>query len=279
MGQMRIYAILLVTAAVPAAAGKPTGGTFNPQITYTYSSSNGTRELRVANEDGTSWRTLVSSKNPLVSELGPDGYVYFWNSGKFNRVPVTGGTPQLLFDSGRAFFNRSDLSKDASSVAWFNPDTKRLYRYDVATNSQNLLLDGAYIIDLTYDYTGNNILYAEQVSDTDYSMKSIPATGGSPSSMGLTGRISNVDSAHSDGTLVLAINEPGVGPHVELWHPGDATTTRVADGYNGTFRCDDGAILFNRASGGGFGLYRREASGLVFTVAKASSLFPSYKAC
>lgn len=277
--RIRLACLLLATPALlsarPATGGS--GGTVAADISYVRSLSNGGRQLVVAKDDGSGATTIYSSTRMLSGELGPDGNIYFWEGGRFNRMPATGGAAQTLFDTFRTVVNHSDLSRDGASVAWFSPDAGELLRYDIGSGQQIPLAAVASLIDLTFDYTGNSIVYAEEVtSGVDYELKVIPVTGGTAASLGLTARISSVDSAHRDNTLVLTIND-GAGPHVELWKLGMSTPTRIADGYNATYRCDDSAILFDRVTSSGAALYRRSSGGAIALVAKPTAIFPSFK--
>lgn len=265
--------LLCISPSLPAA-GPPNSGTQTPQISYVRSSRG--YDLIVANNDGSGARTIYSSSRMLAGELGPDGMIYFWEGGRFNRMPATGGTVQSLFDTSGTIVRHSDLSRDGTSVAWFSPEGV-LFRYDIGTGSQTPLVSVANIIDLTFDYTGNSIIYAQAVSDVDYELKSISAAGGNPISLGLVARISNFDSARRDDTLALTINPPGASPYIGLWKPGMGTPTRIADGYNPTYRCDDSSILFDRMTNSGPALYNRTSNGGITLVAKPPAIFPSYK--
>lgn len=268
--------ILFLAVASSATAARPAAsGTTSPQIAYVRAGTSGSRQLMVANEDGSGAKAIYASPRMLSGELGPDGYIYFWDGGSFNRMPAAGGTRQPLFDSSGTVARHSDLSKDGRSIAWYSPNAGMLLRYDIG-GQQTPLTATATVLDLTYDYTGSSIIYVEQVNDTQYEVKSVPATGGTPSSLGLVGGYANVDSAHADGTLVLTVYQQGV-PYLELWKPGMSGSMRIAQGYNGTYRCDDSAILFDRMASSGAALYRRASSGAITLVAKPESIFPSYK--
>lgn len=269
-------AFILAIAPSPIAAAAPTSGTQSPVISYVRSARG--YSLIVANEDGSGARTIHSSSLMLSGELGPDSMIYFWEGGYFKRMPATGGAPQPLFNTNRTIVNHSDLSPNGTSVAWFSAAAGTLFRYDIATGNQTPLAQVSSIIDLTFDYTGNSIIYAEEVvSGTEYELKTISAAGGTPSSLGLVGRISQFDSARRDGTLALTINPPGASPYIGLWKPGMSTPARITDGYNPTYRCDDSAILFDRMTNSGAALYKRTSGGAITLVAKPAAIFPSYK--
>lgn len=278
MRKLRLATAVVLLSLTPSqTAARPSSGTTNPQISYVRASTSGARQLIVANEDGSGAKTIYSSTRMLSGALAPDGMIYFWDGGNFMRMPATGGTAQRLFDTPGTIIRKSDLSNNGASLAWFSDGAGILFRYDIATGQQTPVVQVPFVIDLTFDHTGNYIIYAEQVGEVDYELKSVPAAGGSPTSLGLVAPISNFDSARADGTLVLTINVRGVGPHLALWKPGMSAPVRLVDGYNGTYRCDDSAILFDRMTPSGAALYRRASSGAITTVAKPESIFPSYK--
>ena len=132
-------------------AAPPSGSTLSPQISYVRSARG--YDLIVANEDGSGVKTVYSSAKMLSGELGPDGNIYFWEGGRFNRMPAAGGPAQLLFDTFRTGVNHSDLSPNGASVAWFSQDAGALFRYDIISGQQAMLAAVPSLIDLTFDYT------------------------------------------------------------------------------------------------------------------------------
>lgn len=76
---------------------------------------------------------------------------------------------------------------------------------------------------------------------------------------------------------MISVYPPGSAPYLGLWEPGLAAPVRIADGYNGTYRCDDSAIMYQRIVGSGSAIFRRSSTGAITTVAKPEAVFPSYK--
>ena len=268
-------ALFLAAAPSPTFAAPPSAGTQSPQLSYVRSARG--YSLVIANDDGSGARTIYSSSRMINGDFGPDGMIYFWDGGRFNRMPAIGGSVEVLFDTNGQIPNHSDVSPNGASVAWFSVAGSTLYRYDLATRTQTPLAQVPYIISLTFDHTGNSIIYAEEVGTVDYELKVISAGGGTPSSLGLVGRISHIDSARGDATLALTFNPAGAGAYISLWKPGMMTPVRITDGYNPTYRCDDSAILFNRMTNSGPALYKRLSNGATTLMAKPSSIFSSYK--
>lgn len=269
---LAILAICFLSAG-PGLA-RPSSGTSAPQISYIGSARG--YDLVVANEDGSQARSIYKSSRMLKGELAPGGMIYFWDGGRFLRMPATGGAAQLLFDSGRTVPNHFDIAPDGASVAWYDPGAGAIKRFDVGSQIQTVLSQVGTVIDLTYDHSGGAVIFAEQVGDTDYELKSVPATGGSPIPLGLVGRISSFDSARRDATLALTFNPAGGAPYIALWKPGMASAVRIADGYAPTYRCDDSAILYQRMTPSGSALFLRWSSGAISQVAKPNAVFPSF---
>lgn len=270
------YAALMCCSS-PAAPGmaRPAGGTQDPQISYVASARG--YDLVIANEDGSGARSIYKSSRMVKGELGPDGMIYFWDGGRFQRMPAAGGTAQFLFDTGRTTPSPSDIAPNGTSVAWYDANGGALMRYYIGSGSQSTLSQVGFVIDLTFDHTGSAVIFAEQVSNTEYEVKSVPATGGSPATLGLVGRISSFDSARRDGTLALTFNPAGGSPYIAVWKPGMTGAVRIADGYAPTYRCDDSAILYQRMTPSGSALFIRLTNGAISQVAKPNSVFPSYK--
>ena len=267
----------LGSVLVAAKPGSPSGpGVTNPQIAFVKASTGGRRQLIVANEDGSSATSIYTSTRMLRPEMGSDGNVYFWDGGRFNRIAVSGGSAQPLFDTNRTIPPPSDLSPDGTSLAWFSEESGGIFRYSIGTGQQQAIAVVSSLLDLSFDRTGANIIFNSPVSDVDYEFRIVPASGGTPASYGLVGRYSMFDASHLDATLVISVF-PGGGatPYIGLWEPGMSAPMRIADGYQGTYRCDDSAIFFQRVVGSGSAIFRRSSSGAITTVAKPEAIFPS----
>ncbi len=272
----------LVALATPATTARPPsggggGGLANAQIAFVKSSTSGRRQLMVANEDG-SGATAIYTTNQLVrSELGSDGMVYFTDGPRFGRIPVTGGSPQWLFEVSSRLGGNMDLSPDGSSLAWWDSANGTLNRYYIATGQQQVVTSASELLDLSFDRTGANIIFNVAVGNGNYEFMIVPATGGTAAPYGLSGPFTNFDASHQDSTLVVTIQPPATAPVLGLWEPGMSGPISLVPGYNGTYRCDDSAIMFQRVVGSGSTLFRRSSSGAITTIAKPESVFPSYK--
>ena len=283
---MRIFGIIAACALTASSssliAAKPGGpgspGLTNPQISFVKTSKGGRRELMVANEDGSGATAIYTTSQFLRGELGPDGFVYLWEGGSFGKIPVTGGAPQWLFQISSRFGAQSDLSPDGSSLAYFDTSNGTLNRYHIPTGQQQLVTSIPELVDLTFDRTGANILFmAVTPSAGNYQLMIVPSSGGTAAPYGLFGPYTNLDASHLDTTLVITVQAPGTAPYLGLWEPGMTAPLRIADGYQGTYRCDDSAIIYQRVVGSGSTLFRRTSAGVITTVAKPESVFPSYK--
>ena len=268
---------LLATSAVPAISARPSGpGVTNPQIAFVKVATKG-RQLMVANEDGSGATAIYSSANFLRPEMGSNGNVYFWEGGQFKRIAVTGGAAQTLFSSNGPGIPASDLSPDGTSLAWFSADGGGIFRYDIATGQQQPVATASNVLDLSFDGSGANIIFSVPVSAVDYEFRIVPATGGSSSPYGLTGRYSTFDASHVGSTLVVSVHPAGAAPYLAAWAPGLSAPVKIADGYNPSYRCDDSAIVYQRVVGSGSAVLRRSSGGAITTVAKPETVFPSYK--
>jgi hypothetical protein len=280
MRKLGILVACALLACGPAAmAARPSGPVLtNPQITFVKTSKGGRRELIVANEDGSGAATIYTTTQFLRGELGPDGFVYLWEGPRFGKIPATGGAVQWLFQINSRFGAQSDLSPDGSGLAYFDTSTGTLNRYHIPTGQQHAVASVPELVDLTFDRTGANIIFTRPVgSNGIYELMIVPSSGGTPVSLGLSGPYTNLDASHLDTTLVITVQAPGTAPYLGLWEPGMTAPIRIADGYQGTYRCDDSAIIYQRVVGSGSTLFRRTSAGVITTVAKPEAVFPSYK--
>ena len=133
----------------------------------------------------------------MRGELAPDGMVYFWEGSRFGKVPASGGAPQWLFQTTNRFGAVSDLSPDGSSVAWFEVGSQSLYRYHFATGQQQLVTTVPDMLDVTFDRTGQNIIFTTAFgSPGNYQLMIVPASGGTAVPYGLSGPYTNLDASH-----------------------------------------------------------------------------------
>lgn len=280
---MKIAQLLLASAlialATPATTARPSGGggLANPQIAFVKSSTSGRRQLMIANDDGSSATAIYTTNQLMRVELGSDGMVYFTDGPRFGRIPVTGGSPQWLFETSSRLGGNMDLSPDGSSLAWWDSVNGTLNRYHIGTGQQQLVSAAPQLLDLSFDRTGANIIFNLAVGNGNYEFMIVSASGGTAIPYGLSGPFTNFDASHQDSTLVVTIQPPATAPVLGLWEPGMSGPISLVPGYNGTYRCDDSAIMFQRVVGSGSTIFRRSSSGNITTIAKPESVFPSYK--
>ncbi|MFP5329881.1 MAG: hypothetical protein ACLGHC_07075 [Alphaproteobacteria bacterium] len=231
----------------------------------------------VANEDGSGATTIYTSTVMLSGHLAPNGFVYFWEGGVFKKIPATGGAVTPLFDTGGTFSRQSDLSPDGSTVAWYSIQGGMLFLYHIATGTQTPLAPSTTVAGVTFDRTGGNVIYLDEIGPGESEVRIVPVSGGASASLGLTGRFMGIDAAHTDSTLAIAVNPAGGFPYIGLWEPGMSGLVKLVDGYSPTYRCDDSAIIYDRMTSSGAALYRRSSAGAITMVAKPEAVFPKYK--
>ena len=271
-------AFLMGAMVTPAIAARPSEpGLANPQIAFVKTSTSGQRQLMVANEDGSGATAIYTTDQLVRVEMGSDGKVYFWDGPRFGQIPASGGTPQWLFKVTSRFGGHSDLSPDGSSMAWFDFAAGAIYRYHFASGRQQLVTSVPEIADLSFDQAGENIIFNVPVGRGNYQFMIVPASGGRAIPYDLSGPFTHFDASHIDATLVVTVHPPDGPPSLGFWEPGLPEPVTLVEGYNGTYRCDDSAILFQRAAGSGSTIFRRANTGVITPVAKPESVFPSYK--
>jgi Tol biopolymer transport system component len=166
-------AMLAPTAALTQGRGQPAGGTSAPEVVYTLTGK--TNLLRVANENGTGAVTLHSSSQPIYARFGPrgSGKIALWE-GKSLRmltyeasssgVRTTGITPALHTAVGTQFsvIIDFDYSPTGSHLAWWHPDERKIYVWDVATGQvSNQVSTGWPVFSVGFTSDGSRIVYSE----------------------------------------------------------------------------------------------------------------------
>ncbi|WP_309662237.1 hypothetical protein [Sphingomonas sp.] len=249
-----IIAVLLVTTAPTIA--RPTSATSSPEVIFTLTSRSGTYDLRVANEDGTGAASLFKGNSQLNGKFGPraDRTIAFWNGGNLTLLTYdatstgvrTTGT-RVLLNSGRNFASPFDFS--GRDIAWWHPETGDLHNYNLASGTDSILFNVPQSSSVSFNPDGTAIFYSEAIGSTDYVMRRIPITGGSPTDVGITGHIMLFDTGHQSDKFVVSYQVTGVGPHLDYIPAGATSGTTFGNGYGGAFRCDDRVIIFRHPTG------------------------------
>ena len=278
---LAVAAVALLASAASMEAKPPgsgSGGTTAPEIVYTYEGRSGW-QLRVANEDGTGAVTLHSSSAPIYARLGPSGsrQIAFWEGKTLKLltydVTTTGvrsaGITTLTSTSGSQFnvIVDFDFSPAGTHLAWWHPDERKIYVYDLQSPGASELISTGYpVSDVTITQDGQTIIYAESIdgSFTNYSLKAVPVAGGSPTELGITGNILGVDAGHTDNKLLLTKQIVNVGRYLELVPDGATTGTRLTDGREGSLNCSDTRFVYRLPSG-------NKASTLIYDLGTGTS--------
>lgn len=257
-----LTAALVATPPAALAQGKsgkpPASGTSTPEVIYILSGK--TYQLRVSNEDGTGAVTLHSSSQPIYPRFGPrgSGKIAFWEGKSLKMltyeasstgVRTTGVSSALHTTTGTQFsvIIDFDFSPTGSHLAWWHPDEQKIYVWDVEAGQVSTQVPTGWpVFSVGFTSDGSRILYSESTDGgfANFAVKSVPTAGGSPSGLGITGRINGLDTGNADDKLLLQRQIVGVGSYQELVLAGETTGTRLVDGNDGALNCNDTRFLY-----------------------------------
>jgi WD40 repeat protein len=237
-----LTAALVMMPPAAVAQGKrgkpPATGTSTPEVIYTLSGKN--YQLRVSNEDGTGAVTLHSSGQPIYARFGPrgSGKIALWEGKSLKMLTYevtssgagTTGVATLHSTTGTQFsvIIDFDFSPTGSHLAWWHPDEQQIYVWDVAAGQVSTQVPTGWpVFDVGFTSDGSRIVYSESTDGgfANLEVKSVPTSGGSPSGLGITGRINGVDTGNADDKLLLKRQIAGVGSYQELVLAGETTGT------------------------------------------------------
>jgi len=282
---LALIAASFATAAVAQKGGKTQpGGTTNPEVGFVRILSNGSRELRVSAEDGTGASVLHSAgRAQMFVSMGPrpQHQIAFSEGGKVRLLTyeVTSTSLkttniQTLVDMNTSGSQSFDFSPTGAHVAWINPRDYTIYLYNVASNQTSPLLTTQNRTgDATFTKDGESLMFLEEVSESDYVLKSVPITGGSPVELGYRGNIMQVEAGRTDDRLVLVYYDHTM----EMVPAGGGTRVRLPNGYAPSLRCDDRVVIFQRAYNGGVSLHKYDLqTGLTSTFSNKDLYWPDY---
>ena len=251
-------ASMLAPATAQGKGGPVGSGTSTPEIVYTLSGK--TNQLRVANEDGTGAMTLHSSSQPIYARFGPrgSGKIAFWEGkalkmltydASSGAVRTTEVSNPLHTTTGTQFsvIIDFDYSPTGSHLAWWHPDERQIYVWDIAAGEvSNQVSTGWPVFSVGFTKDGSRIVFSESTDGgfANFEVKSVPTGGNSPSGLGITGRITGLDTGNADDKLLVEHQVPGVTRYQELVPAGGTAGTRLVDGNDGSLSCDDRRLLY-----------------------------------
>lgn len=252
------FAVMPWTALAQGKSGKPpASGTSTPEVVSVLSGK--TNQLRVANEDGTGTVTLHSSSQPIYPRFGPrgSGKIAFWEGKSLKLLTYeasssgvrTTGVTTLHSTAGTQFsvIIDFDFSPTGTHLAWWHPDEQRIYVWDlVAGQVSSQVSTGWPVFSVGFSSDGSRIVYSESTDGgfANFELKSVPTAGGSPAGLGITGRITGLDTGNADDKLLVEHQVPNVTRYQELIPAGASAGTRLVDGHDGALNCDDTRFLY-----------------------------------
>lgn len=287
-----LCALALLTTSQPIEGkGKPTPpGTSSPEIGY-IRISGGVRnsyEFILSNEDGTGKSIIYSSRDvgQMSVQLGPraDRTFALVQGGKISIGRYKEVATGLALDTLTEIYNANhtggidaEFSRDGDSIVYMRNATQQIWRYDVSSGAQTMLVDPTSIGGgLGVSPDGNTVYYVEQVSPGINELKSVPMAGGAPTSLGLTGPYSDVTAANTKNELLL-VEVAGTTNRLHRYNMTTGDVTFVTNGYAPSYKCDDSRIAYAFVSGGEMSiLYRDEPSGAQGTLSTKGLYWPDF---
>lgn len=260
MSKAPLAALLLFALSGPVTAGKPPStppASSDPDIGFIYTGSNGTKEVRLAEEDGTGWATLASGSDIGFLALGPRSqHQLAYSKGNSIRLltySITSTGPKTVSDVQIAALDRSSprmrFSPTGTHIAYVWPSRDDIYVYDLSTGQNHLVVDShdTLIADVDFSPDGATLIY-DQGSPSDLThiqFKTIGVNGGSPSNLPINGDYDYFRLSH-DGSSVVASMLTSWSGSVRIVPVSGGTPTTLTTGYNPSFNCSDGVVLFQR---------------------------------
>lgn len=283
---------LLSTAQPLGGKGKPAPppGTPNPEIAYVRISGGVANryELILSNEDGTGKSIIYSTREQgqMAVHMGPraDRTFALVQGGKISigtYKPVATG---LALDTLTEIYNGNhigaidaEFSRDGDSIVYMRNATMQIWRYDVSSGAQTMLVDlPTYGGGMSVSPDGATVYYVESESSTVSALKSVPMAGGAPTDLNLRGYYLDTEAANTKAELLLTEHFTG-GNRLIRYDLGSGALSYVTDGYEPGYKCDDSRIVYVLATGRDVSLlYRDEPSGAPGTLSTSGLYWPDY---
>jgi hypothetical protein len=288
--------LALSTALVGAKPPPAPSGTADPQVGYVKILNNGSRELWVANEDGTGAVRLAATgvKSSMSFALGPksQGLIAYTVPGQVHLLHFVQGSTGVKTDTDTAIVSDGSrhsgppaISPTGGYIAWVSDvggGGYGVHVYSLATHSVVNNITSALILSGVVDFSadGSRVIYSETFTPGDtlnVRFMSVPVTGGTPTELGIEGKYGNFRVGPADEIVADTMGDD----KGSLWSfPSGATspTLLTTNGFFPSPRCDSRFVIFARLeSGGGSSVRKYElATGLTSTFSTAGDYAPDY---
>lgn len=283
--------LALLSTAQPVHSGKPAPpGTSNPEIGY-IRISGGVRnqyEFILSNEDGTGKSIIYSTREigQMAVHLGPRADRTFAlvqggkiSIGRYKQV-ATGlalDTLSTIYNGNHAGAIDAEFSRDGSSIVYMRNATMQIWRYDVSSGAQTMLVDLAtYGGGMSVSRDGATVYYVESEGPTVAALKSVPMAGGAPTDLNLRGYYLDTEAANTKDELLLTEHFTG-GNRLLRYDLASGSLATVTNGYEPGYKCDDSRIVYVLDTGRDVSiLYRDEPSGAPGTLSTSGLYWPDY---
>ncbi len=284
---------LLLTSGSADAKGKPPppAGTSNPEIGYIRISGGSRRfyEFILSNEDGTGKSVIYSSRDTgaMAVHMGPraDRTFALVQGGKISIGRYKEVATGLALDTLTEIYNGNhsgaidaEFSRDGDSIVYMRNATMQIWRYDVSSGAQTMLVDLAnYGGGMLVSRDNSTVYYFDNEGPTTFALKSVPMAGGTPTDLHLRGYYLDTEAANTKDELLLTEHFTG-GNRLLRYDLGSGTLSFVTNGYEPGYKCDDSRIVYVLANdGGGVSvLYLDEPSGAPGTLSTSGLYWPNY---
>lgn len=290
-----LTAALLLTVAGQAVAGKPAGGSANPEVGYRTLSGKSVK-LMVADANASNAVSLYTSATAFSFDLGPrathaiaivDGSTNT-NSQLYLLTYTTSGSGTLQTSSVTALTSarrgsHADFSPDGSKIAFVccsNGETETLAVYDRSTGTVTPWATAIFFWDFAFFRNGASIAYSVYGPTALYEVAGPGAPPQALFSPNPQGEI-NVDASRTNpDVLVVSYNDAAGAARIGLF---DASTGQLTDGdlahstrsWWGRLDCEDRRLAYMGAqnTSGSQAFYIRDlTTGLTSTFSKSSNI-------
>jgi Tol biopolymer transport system component len=268
----------------------PPPGTSNPEIGY-IRTSGGTRrsyEFILSNEDGTGRSIIYSTREigHMAVHMGPraDRTFALVQGGKISIGRYKQVATGLALDTLTEIYNGNhsgaidaEFSRDGDSIVYMRNASMQIWRYDVSSGEERMLVDLAtYGGGMSVSRDNSTVYYVESEGSTVAALKSVPMAGGTPTDLGLRGNYLDTEAANTKDELLLTEHFTG-GDRLKRYDLASGSLTDVTNGYEPGYKCDDSRIVYVLNTGRDVSiLYRDEPSGAPGTLSTSGLYWPDY---
>ena len=279
--------------AMAVAAPKPVA-TSDPAVAVLALKANGSRDVVLANQDGTGARAIYNSREAGITvRAGPaSSRTFLMIEGvKLSLLKYRIGASGIELDTITALpvtGSSGDISPDGTLLAYADPSTRSYWTYrfsDGAKTKIATIADGTYLGLVTFTRNNAGLVYGVHDLSAGSSVTRLyraELAGGDPVDLQISGQLTEFTTAPDGSVYTSRSGSTAMDFVIERWSAAGAPAAYVTTGNRPTLSCDGTQLMFQTGASSAklIAVLRKDlGTGSQFTFSKTGYYAPEYLGC